>query len=718
MVAHLVGGCVYLGCMDQNRYVRPAPEALLEELDPQQREVALQVAGPLCVRAGAGTGKTRAITYRIAYGAATGAVDPSTVLAVTFTQKAAAEMAARLRTLGASQARARTFHSAALQQLTYFWGSVFGGTRPEIAPHKASLVVPALHRVGIAPDKTLVRDLAAEIEWAKVSMVDAARYANYARQKGRTPPGDLDHDEFARVFDAYEMAKRDRGVIDFEDTLRLTCSMIEGREDVAQAVRSRYRSFVVDEYQDVSPVQQHLLDLWLGGRKDICVVGDVAQTIYSFTGASSEFLEKFPQRVKGANVVELVRDYRSTPQIVATANRIVASARGMDGRSRELGLPGAVRLVAQQPSGPGVRFEAYGTDQEEADAVAQRIKDLVTTGVAAGEIAILYRTNSQSEAFENALSNAGITFQIHGGARFFDREEVRRAVVLLRQAARIRSLTGGEAPASLEEEVSQIVSTLGWSDTAPTTEGASRDRWANLDALVSLARERENLDLEGFVRELAERIDSKAAPAVDGVVLSTLHAAKGLEWDAVFLVGCSDGLLPISLATTPEAVEEERRLLYVGVTRARKFLEISWAAARSGGRSRSRRVSRFLAPMWPKEEPAASARRGGGGTGRSGSARRKDEEETFRQQSDPETLGLYEDLRTWRTAMAASQKRRPYQVLANTTLRDIATAKPKTLRQLGLLRGIGDVKLDQYGADILRVVRESINAQSGGQVQG
>ena len=693
--------------MEQARYTTQSPEELLDALDPQQREVALQVAGPLCVRAGAGTGKTRAITYRIAYGAATGAVDPSTVLAVTFTQKAAAEMGARLRALGASRARARTFHSAALQQLTYFWGSVFGGERPQIAPHKASLVIPAMNRVGIATDKTLVRDLAAEIEWAKVSMVDAERYVDYARSTGRTPPGDLDLEDFARVFDAYETAKHERGVLDFEDSLLLTCAMIEAREDVAQTVRSRYRSFVVDEYQDVSPVQQHLLDLWVGERKDICVVGDVAQTIYSFTGASSKYLETFPQRVRGANVVELVRDYRSTPQIVATANRIVASAHGMDGRSRELGLPGAVHLVAQQPSGPAVSYHAYGTDQEEADAIVARIQDLVTIGVPTGEIAILYRTNSQSEAFESALSAAGVTFQIHGGARFFDREEVRRAIMLLRQAARIRTLAGSESVASLEDQVSEVVSTLGWSATAPTTEGASRDRWANLDALVSLARDRENLDLEGFIRELAERAESKAAPAVDGVVLSTLHAAKGLEWDAVFLVGCSDGLLPISLAVTPEAVEEERRLLYVGVTRARKYLAISWAAARSAGRSRSRRVSRFLAPMWPAEEANRGARKAGNTRGLSGAARRKNEEEAFRQGSDPATLDLYEDLRAWRTATAAAQQRRPYQVLANTTLRDIATAKPKTLRQLGLLRGIGDVKLDQYGGDILRVVRQS-----------
>ena len=681
-----------------------SPEELLGALDPQQRDVALQVSGPLCVRAGAGTGKTRAITYRIAYGAATGAVDPSTVLAVTFTSKAAAEMAARLRALGAPQATASTFHSAALRQLSYFWGSVFGGERPGIAPHKVAALIPATQRVGITADKTLVRDLAAEIEWAKVSMVDARAYSDYALAQGRTPPGGLDHQEFARVFDAYEQAKQDRGVIDFEDVLLLTCAMMSEREDVAQSIRSRYRSFVVDEYQDVSPVQQHLLDLWVGSRSDLCVVGDVAQTIYSFTGASAKYLETFPQRVPGAKVVELVRDYRSTPQVVATANRIVADAKGMNGRARTRGLPGAVRLIAQQPSGPAVRFETFTSDETEAEAIASRIKDLASAGTPLSEIAVLYRTNFQSEAFENALSAQGIGFQVHGGARFFEREEVRRAVMLLRQRARVVALAGDPVDLSLAEQVKEVVATLGWSETPPEVAGATRERWANLDALVSLAGDRGHLDLDGFVQELQERADSKAAPEVDGVVLSTLHAAKGLEWEAVFLAGCSDGLLPISLAETPESVEEERRLLYVGVTRAKRNLQISWAQARTAGRARNRRVSRFLAPMWPASEqgtPAESKRP-------SASQRRKNEEQAFKAESDPATLALYEELRVWRMETSQLQQQRPYQVLPNTTLRDIATAKPRTLRQLGLLRGIGQVKLERYGSDVLRIVRGAL----------
>ncbi len=696
-MAGFVGGARYLGTMVDKR-----ADELLGALDPQQREVALQVAGPLCVRAGAGTGKTRAITYRVAYGAATGAIDPSTVLAVTFTTKAAAEMASRLRELGAPQTQTRTFHSAALQQLRFFWPRVFGGELPGIAAHKASLVAPAAVRVGISADKSLVRDLAAELEWAKVSMVDAVNYADHAQRTGRTPPGGLEHDAFARLFDAYEKAKEERRVLDFEDILLLTCAMFEAREDVAAQVRSRYRSFVVDEYQDVSPVQQHLLDLWLGGRSDVCVVGDVAQTIYSFTGASSHYLETFPKRVRGARVVELIHDYRSTPQVVATANQIVGSARGMDGRARTLGLPGAVRLVAQRPSGPAVAFVSFEDDDAEARGVVKRIRELAASGTSLSQVAVLYRTNSQSEALETALGAANIAFQVHGGARFFEREEVRRAVLMLRQAARIASLTGTPSELDLAQQVADVVATLGWTPTPPDTQGSQRERWANLDALVDLARSRDNLDLDGFVTELQERAESKAAPEVDGVVLSTLHAAKGLEWDAVFLVGASDGLLPISLATTPEAIEEERRLLYVGVTRARKHLQLSWAKTRGAGRARSRKLSRFLTTMWPEDLDVEHR----GTTKRlAPAARRKTEETAFRERSDQETLDLYESLRQWRLEIAQASVRPPYQILANTTLRDVATAKPKTLSQLGLIRGIGDVKLSLYGADILKVVR-------------
>ena len=686
-----------------------SPEELLDALDPQQREAALQVSGPLCVRAGAGTGKTRAITYRIAYGSAVGAVDPNTILAVTFTAKAAAEMSSRLRALGAGRAQAMTFHGAALKQLAYFWPRVSGGPLPNLMPHKASVVAAAASRVGVRTDKLVVRDLAAELEWAKVSMVAPDGYADFARANLRTPPIDMEIGDFPRFYEAYEQAKADRNAIDFEDVLLLQCGLLEEREDVARAVRSRYRSFVVDEYQDVSPVQQHLLDLWRGDRTDLCVVGDVAQTIYSFTGASSKYLEEFPKRMKGARVIELVRDYRSTPQVVALANQVVASAQGMDGRATTLGLPGAVRLQAQRPSGPAVSFERYGHDVEEARGVAQSIKELHQAGVPLSEIAVLYRVNAQSEAFEEALADAGIAFQVKGGARFFDREEVKRAVLLVRQQARVRALAGQET-GSLPDMVAEVVGTLGWQATPPSAAGAVRERWANLDALLDLARRNPGQTPEQFVSELEERSAAKAAPTVEGVVLSTLHAAKGLEWDAVFLAGLSEGLMPISMADTPAGVEEERRLLYVGVTRAREHLRLSYSQARSADRKGKRGVSRFLTGMWPREEPARGrwTASSTGGTQKS-RAKTGDLNTQFLAESDRETKELFEALRRWRLEVSREIGKPAFTVFSDATIRDVATAKPRTLRQLGALRGIGAVKLEAYGTPILRLVRDHLS---------
>lgn len=678
-------------------------EELLVALDPQQQAVALQVAGPLCVRAGAGTGKTRAITYRIAYGAKTGAVDPRTVLAVTFTKKAATEMRSRLRALGVPGVQARTFHSAALRQLHYFWGYSFGGDCPDVVSHKASLVAAAAARCGIRVDKALTRDLAAEIEWSKVSMVGAENYQAAAAKNGRVLPEQVTNEDFVRIYDAYEAAKIERRVIDFEDVLALMCGMLQENEQVASAVRRQYQSFVVDEYQDVSALQQRLLDLWRGDRRDICVVGDVAQTIYSFAGANPKYLTDFKDQFPGAHVVELNRDYRSTPQIVAVANQIMTRACGVDGIGPERGLPGAVRLVSQRESGRAVEFVVYESDDSQAQQIALRISELKLQGQHLSKIAILYRTNAQSEAFEKALADQGISFQVHGGTRFFEREEIRQAVVKLRRLERTTELVGAESSMPLVESVQNVVAELGWSAQPPSGTGAVRDRWENLDALVAMAKERESDSLEQFVAELQERAEAQAAPEVNGVTLSTLHAAKGLEWDTVFLVGVSEGLIPISLAETPAAIEEERRLLYVGMTRARDLLQVSWARTRSGGRSKGRKVSRFLEPIWPEEPARDRARK----MALSKSAKLNQDKARFETDSDPKTLALFEDLRNWRLRVAREMSVPAFTVMPDVTLRDIATAKPKTLKQLGVLRGIGEARLERFGAGILGVIRES-----------
>ena len=677
------------------------PEELLGALDADQQKVALQVKGPLCVRAGAGTGKTRAITYRIAYGAATGEVDPGSVLAVTFTSRAAAEMRARLRDLGVPGVQARTFHAAALRQLSYFWGRAFGGDRPTIIQTKASLVASAAARVGVKVDKTLVRDLAAEIEWVKVGMIGPDKYPDVVAG-GRETPG-VSLEEFLRVYEEYERAKIERRVIDFEDVLALTCGILLENEDIARQVRSQYQSFVVDEYQDVSALQQRLLDLWRGNRKDVCVVGDIAQTIYSFTGADPGYLAEFKNRFPEGNVLELNRDYRSTPQVVAVANQVISKARGLEGIGPERGLPGAVKLISQETSGPGVRFTDYDTDEVEAEQVAELIALLSAEGTPLSQIAVLYRTNAQSEAFEQALSARGIGVQLQGGARFFERQEIRRAVVLLRQAERVQALSGIESEDSLESQVQSVVASLGWSPAPPAVTGAVRERWENLDALLAMTRNRPGLTFAQFVAELQERGEAQAAPEVNGVILSTLHAAKGLEWDAVFLVGLSEGLMPISLAGSPGSIEEERRLLYVGVTRARKHLHLSWSRSRGGGRSSGRKMSRFLQGVWPEQtsKPVRLTDR----------ARRDKRKTDFEKKADPQAMKLFEDLRSWRLKVASEREVPAFVVLTDASLREISLSRPRTLKQLLLTPGIGETKLADFGADVLAIVREHLDSQ-------
>ena len=683
----------------------PGPAALLDALDPDQRQVAEHLEGALCVLAGAGTGKTRAITYRIAYGVAVGAYQPTQVLAVTFTARAAGEMRSRLADLGVVGAQARTFHSAALRQLTYFWPTAIGGRRPEIETFKGRLVGIAAHRLGLSTDRALIRDLSAEVEWAKVTMTLPEDYAQQTAALRRDPPGGLEPATVAQVLAAYEEAKTERGVIDFEDVLLLMVGILLDREDIADQVRGQYKHFVVDEYQDVSPLQQRLLDLWLGRRRQLCVVGDVSQTIYSFTGATPDFLTGFASRYAGARTVSLSRDYRSTPQVVSLANRVLSRSRRGGGA---LVLPaGAVELVAQRPSGPAVRFESYDDDVAEAAGVVEHVGRLRSAGVPLSGIAVLYRTNSQSEAIEQALSDAGIGYLVRGGERFFERDEVKRAVVMLRAAARTER---AELTGDVGADTRMVLGREGWSERPPAPRGAVRERWDSLNAIVELADElgaKRGADLDGLVAELGERAAAQNAPTVEGVTLSSLHAAKGLEWDAVLLVGASEGLLPISLAEGPAAIEEERRLLYVGVTRAREHLVVSCARARNPGGRASRRPSRFLDGIWPTDDPD---RRGGRGASsrppRSPRERAKQAAAEFEADNDPATIALFEALRAWRAGVAKERSKPAYTVFADTTLRSIAVVKPGRLPQLSLIHGVGAVKLKEYGADVLRVVRE------------
>ncbi|MDO5501572.1 MAG: ATP-dependent DNA helicase UvrD2 [Actinomycetia bacterium] len=698
----------------------PDLEAILAALDPEQRAVAASPRGPMCVLAGAGTGKTRAITHRIAYAVHSAVFSPTQVLAVTFTARAAGEMRSRLLSLGVQGVQARTFHAAALRQLHYFWPQAIGGGAPQVQSQKAPLVAEALSRLRIDMDRTVIRDVAAEIEWSKVSMLTADGYAAAARAAGREAPG-MDLSAMAKVIDAYESCKSDRSVIDFEDVLLLTVGILEDREDIAAAVRRQYRSFVVDEYQDVSALQQRLLDAWVGERDDVCVVGDPSQTIYSFTGASDRFLLGFRERHPSAQTVELVRNYRSTPQVLTVANRIIAAptARGMR----------PLRLVAQRPEGERPVLREYADDAAEADGVAASIKERLAAGASLAEMAILVRTNAQTEVLEAALAAAEVPYLVRGGERFFSRAEVRQGMVLLRGAARSDD---GEVP--LPQLVGAVLSGAGWDAQAPATRGAARERWESLSALVALAEEtavhRPQARLAEFVADLDERAAAQHAPAAAGVTLASLHAAKGLEWNHVYLVGCSEGLIPISLAGTPEGIDEERRLLYVGVTRARESLTLSYALTRSGSRS-ARRLSRFLfglgdsveAPEGAGVEGArTTATRPAGGPRRSrrkrpippcsvcgtaldsAPARTLGRCETCPSSADPTVVAA---LREWRTSRAAADRVPAFVVLTDVTLLALAERRPRSEDDLLLIPGIAERKVEQYGQDILGVLTAS-----------
>jgi DNA helicase-2/ATP-dependent DNA helicase PcrA len=554
-------------------------ESLLDGLDAEQRVAAESLLGPLCLLAGAGTGKTRAITHRIAYGVATGVYAPGRVMALTFTSRAAAELRGRLRVLGATGVAARTFHASALSQLGFFWPQVIGGTMPRILDSKGRLLGQAAEMLRLKLDTATLRDLAAEIEWRKVSRLTLDQYAEIVAQ--RPLPALLTAEKMIAMHSAYEAIKDDRRQLDFEDVLLATAGMIETEPRVAQQVREQYRFFVVDEYQDVSPLQQALLDLWLGDRQDLCVVGDASQTIYSFAGASADYLLGFPTRYRESTVVRLEQNYRSTPSIVHTANRL------MRGRPGALALRAAVKPpVAITPS-----VTAYPSDIAEARAVAAQIGEQIAGGAKPQDIAILYRINVQSAVLEAALTDAGITFQLRGGTRFFELQEVKQALMMLKGAV------VGATHEPLFKTVSDVLRSLGWTQDAPEARGAVRDRWESLNAIMGLAESSPSgTTLRAFVDELFERSAAQHEPTMSAVTLATLHSAKGLEWDTVYLVGLSDGFVPITYAKTPEAIDEERRLLYVGVTRARRRLHLSWSSG-GGGRGGARRPSRFLAEL-------------------------------------------------------------------------------------------------------------------------
>lgn len=671
--------------------------------------------GPVVVLAGAGTGKTRAMTHRIAYAVQTGAHEAQRSMALTFTTRAAGELRSRLQALGVESVAARTFHSAALRQLRHFWPRISGGDFPSVLPSKARLVGEAATRSGMRADITTIRDLAADIEWAKAHELAPEDLGRHPIAKSR--PWSLDAGVVTGAYAAYEELKKERQLIDFEDVLLLLVEVLRVRPDIAAEVRGAYRWFTVDEYQDVNHVQHELLRLWLGERDDLCVVGDASQTIYAFTGASASYLTGFADEFPQATEVRLVTCYRCAGPIVDLANVVISQSR----------QPGALRLNAARPKGSLPTIRDFDDDVQEAGAVADQVRVLLDSGTEPREIAVLFRINAQSAELEAAFTDRGIPVVMRGGERFFERAEIREASTRLRGAAR-----AGQAGGPVSEEVRAVLAGMGWGPEPPRAPGAARERWESLSALAALADEwaEAHGDVSAFVAELDRRAQSGHAPEANAVTLASLHAAKGLEWRVVFLVGCSEGLLPIHYAQTDAQLDEERRLAYVGMTRAREELHLSWARARQPGGRPNRRMSRFL------EAPASSAgtslgrsqgfvRHGeptrGAGTerfrrGPKGPAKCRicgkglvtAPERTLRRcRTCPSNVDadLVEQIKDWRLVRSRDLGVPAYVICTDATVLAIAEMLPVTDEELLEIPGIGPAKLEQHGAELLALVR-------------
>ncbi|CAB4857514.1 MAG: AAA family ATPase [Actinobacteria bacterium] len=545
--------------------------ALIESLDENQRKVALALVGPVRVLAGAGSGKTRAITHRIAYGVETGVYSAEKVLALSFTVKAAGEMRSRLSELGVEGVACRTFHSAAMRQLAHFWPDLIGGDLPKVLHSKAATLKRAAAQLNIRATDELLRGIAAEIEWRKVRLLSMEDYE--AALPNRPLPGGLSVDSTLALVQNYEDLKDYQRNLDFEDTLIATLGMLNSEKWVADRVHEQFRFFVIDEYQDVSPVQRALLDAWRGSHSEVCVVGDPNQTVFGFAGASDEHLVRFESEFPGATTVELDRNYRSTPEIVRLANSTVPNS--------------PLELVSMRESGPMPGVIGSATDEDEARAIGKAIRAAIESGTDPADIAVLYRINVQSLVLEQILGEMSIPFRVRGG-RFFDEPVVTQALVLVR--GRLQT----DPAASARDTMALILrENLGWLSKPPANP-VDRHAWNIMSALAQIAENLpETATVIDLAAELKHRTDNEMEPAVSAVTLSTTHNAKGLEWDTVFVIGMSEGLFPLSYSMGDGPMQEERRLAYVAFTRAGRSLTLSWAERqKTSGPLRKR--SRFI----------------------------------------------------------------------------------------------------------------------------
>jgi DNA helicase II / ATP-dependent DNA helicase PcrA len=636
----------------------PDPEIVLAGLNEAQREACLKLRGPVAILAGAGTGKTTTITHRIACQVRSGTFEPSQILAVTFTDKAAGELRSRLAALGVEGVEARTFHSAALSQLSRLWPSHTGEPLPDVLDHKAPLIA-SLANVLPPPHRFLPRrELAGEIEWAKNRRIPPARYLDELGEHEPPIPADL----MLRVYEGYERRKRAMSRLDFEDMLALALRLFDEHPEAIEQVRSRFAAFTIDEFQDVNPLQAGLLDRWLGDRDDLCVVGDDYQTIYAFTGASPSHLLGFTTRFPHAKVVRLEENYRSTPEVLDLANRLAPRLGGF-----------RKTLRPTRPSGPPPIARAVSDEDAEVGAVVEAVRGLhKEEEVLLEEIAVLYRINARSEPFEEAFAAAGIPYQVRDGA-FLRRPGPRSVLQRLKR-------TG---VGSVAEVVEAITDALGYDTSASPDSDEEVTRQSDLGRMRSLAVEFERAhpggDGEAFGAELARRFSTE--PTGRGVNLLTYHRAKGLEFDAVFLPRLVDGELPFRSGRAKADPEEERRLLYVGITRARRYLFLTWP---SDGRTRP---SPFLDEMElaPSGHSRTSTPRRQAIAVRSGGA-------------------VFDRLKEWRRKRANADGVPAYVVFHDRTLAEIAERECKDWADLAAISGIGPAKLERYADEVLAIV--------------
>jgi DNA helicase-2/ATP-dependent DNA helicase PcrA len=703
------------------------PAALLDGLTDRQAEAVASTGAPLCILAGAGSGKTRVLTRRIAYRVATGTADSRHVLALTFTRKAANELGRRLGALGVrDRVSAGTFHAIAYAQLRHWWADN-DRRAPTLLERKAGLLVRLLGDESAATrGKVQPVDLAAEIEWAKARMVRPDAYQSEAAKAGREPP--LAPVAMASLYRRYEEEKRNRGLVDFDDLLQGCVTALETDADFAASQRWQYRHLFVDEFQDVNPVQARLLACWRGDHSDLCVVGDPNQAIYSWNGADPTQLQEFQRREPQATVVVLDDNFRSTPQILAVAGAVLSTGSG------------EVRtLRPRRPDGPLPWIRSFDTDVEEARGIARAIRDRHAPGTAWSALAVLTRTNAQLVAFEKAFLDAGIPYRVRGGGAFLQRPEVKAALAALGRSAAPLGPGLADVAASLrpspppndpaedrlfeEGNVPEEPTPPGGEDHGPNAGGPAAERRAVLEELVRLGRDylahEADGSVAGFQAWLAASLRSEAPGATsDAVELATFHAAKGLEWPVVFLAGLERGLVPISFAATDAARDEERRLLYVAVTRAERELHCSWARERHfGARSSRRHPSPWLEDIqaaratlasgqttpgsqeWRSRLAQERARLRGARGGQSGPGRRSGVK--VGANADPE---LFAALKAWRSQAAKVGGVPAFVVFHDTTLAAIAEARPASRDALLALPGLGPVKAERYGDQLLAVV--------------